>query len=486
MSGKDDTPSPGAHGSGTVRRGGARRLVATLDGAERTFLLYRSGMVAGSAPDCDVVLPVVGVSRRHARFVLEAESLRVEDLGSRNGTFVGAEEVSAAEARLSPGDTLRLGPLRLRVEEAEEADARVAFMLPPETHAGTAVSEPVSSEPTRTVADAEEVIVSSGGPDLRMPPGIVLSRAPEMRRVYSVLRSASRAGARILLLGETGVGKEHLARAVHDTSERADGPWVAINCAAIPAELLESELFGIERGVATGVDKRRGAFRQAEGGTLLLDEVGELASELQAKLLRVLEEGEVRPVGGPPHAVDVRVVSATNVELQQRIHDGRFRADLYYRLAGTVVRVPPLRRRRDDVPTLTEHFLRRHAEKAAEAGHRVLGLSAGALDALVGRPWPGNVRELETEIRRLVWACEPGQIIDSRLVEADPHAPEAVPETPEEADDLTLARHVREVERRVIEEALRRTEGSQRQAAKLLNIARNTLAKKIRELGIET
>jgi two-component system response regulator HupR/HoxA len=319
-----------------------------------------------------------------------------------------------------------------------------------------------------------------------LPAGFVAGVSAAMRQVYREVAAIAPASFPVMIVGETGVGKEHLARLVAARSPRACGPFVAINCAAIPAELLEAELFGVDDGVATGVRRRRGSFQEADGGTLFLDEIGELAPHLQAKLLRVLQEKEVRPVGGRPLALDVRVVSATNSDLERGRRVGGFRDDLYYRLAGYVLRVPPLRQRRDDIPLLTRHFV---ALAAAEAGRPVPAVSAEAMEALVDCPWPGNVRQLQQEVRRLVYlGPEGGELRADRLsrevLEADVAELEREAAAGYAASGLDLDEHVERLERRLIRLALGRSGGSISGAARVLGLSRNGLKLKARRRGI--
>jgi transcriptional regulator with PAS, ATPase and Fis domain len=311
-----------------------------------------------------------------------------------------------------------------------------------------------------------------------------------MRSFYAEMRPLVQGDVPVLLLGETGVGKELLARILHDSSRRRRGPFVAVNCAAIPADLLEAEMFGIGKGVATGVAERRGKFQMAEGGTLFLDEIGDMPLELQAKLLRALQEKEVQPVGGAPVPVDIRVIAATNSDLQRRMEEARFRRDLYFRIAGFVLRVPALRERREDVPALVERFVRTFAR---ETGRRIHGVTVKALRALVAHEWPGNVRELEHEVRRLVYLCPEGQAIDSTMI--SPHvlaasagrspAPGAGAAPAAAAPDtLDLEANVDALERRLITGALEHAGGNRSYAARLLGISRNGLAFKIERLGL--
>ena len=217
--------------------------------------------------------------------------------------------------------------------------------------------------------------------DLRYPAGYITGTSPAMTELYDQMRMLLHGDTPVLINGETGVGKETIAQILHLSSDRHDGPFVAINCAALPEELLEAEMFGIEKGVATGVEKRPGRFREAHGGTLFLDEIGEMSAALQAKLLRTLQEGEVTPLGGRPRSVDVRILAATNVDLSQVVADGSLRADLFYRLAGFVLTIPPLRRRRQDIPALIERFLSRFLE---ERGIAIRGRHRGRLEDFGG------------------------------------------------------------------------------------------------------
>jgi transcriptional regulator with PAS, ATPase and Fis domain len=285
----------------------------------------------------------------------------------------------------------------------------------------------------------------------------------------------------VLIEGETGVGKEWVAHALHLSSRRRGGPFVAVNCAAIPGDLLEAEMFGIGAGVATGVKKRQGKFLAAHGGTLFLDELGEMPLALQAKLLRALQEKEVQPLGGTAVPVDVWVLAATNVDLERRAEEGSFRRDLYYRVAGAVLKVPPLRQRRDDVAPLVEHFLRQGAK-----GKSILGVTRAAFEALVGHSWPGNVRELEHEVRRLAHLVSDGGAVESSMLAERLLAPGPEGEENPAVASLRLEDHVREAERRAIVQALEHAGGSQRQAARLLGIARSTLLRKLRELDVPT
>lgn len=342
---------------------------------------------------------------------------------------------------------------------------------------------------------------------LVFPTDHVRGESAAMRFLYGQMQAVARSDLPILILGETGVGKEGIARILHRSSERGTGPFIAIDCAAIPTELLEVELFGIAQGVATGVSQRQGKFHLARGGTVFLDEIGDMPLDLQAKLLRVLQEKEASPVGGTPLPVDSRILAATNTDLERLVGSGAFRSDLYYRLAGFVLRVPALAERKEDIPALVEHFLRTYC---ARAGKEIPGMTALALSRLVQRPWPGNVRELEHEVWRLVCLCPEHQPVDSSMIqspasaserpETDAHqddnpasaavvvAPRASPAAREgathsraESLDLSAVESLQlvKIERCAVVEALRRCDWNRSQAARMLGISREAVRRRI-------
>ena len=327
---------------------------------------------------------------------------------------------------------------------------------------------------------------SPDGPELVFPEGYVPGTSSAMRALYAQMRSLVAGDLPVLVTGETGSGKELVARTLHLSSPaRRKGPFQAINCAAVPAELLEAELFGVERGAATGVLPRPGQLLLANGGVLFLDEIGEMPLALQAKLLRALQSMEVHPVGARrPIKVDVRVISATNAVPEVLLESGRLRTDLYYRIAGWTLRVPSLAERREDLPRFVEAFVRRYASEARKA---IRGVSAKALDALSARGWPGGVRELEMEMRRLVQLCPEGGTIDTALLGALPRpARREAPEGELSADaDLRIEPRIEALERRLIVAALGHTKGNRSHAAELLGISRDGLRMKMERLGIE-
>lgn len=318
-------------------------------------------------------------------------------------------------------------------------------------------------------------------PSLTLPPDFAIPSSCGMTDVLDQVLVVAPGRIPVLITGETGTGKDVLARILHASSgSRSAGPFQAINCAALPADLLEAELFGVEKGSATGVLERTGLIQMADGGTLFLDEVGDMPLPLQPKLLRALQTFEVMPVGGRRALrVDVRILSATNSDPDALIQAGKLRRDLYYRLAGWTLEVPPLRDRPEDIPALVEHFLNR---QCADIKKRVRGVTARALERLSRSRWPGNVRQLEHEVHRMVYACPEGGVIDTALLEKLLGAAEEAPNPP---PGLDLGRNVSELESRLIRQALEKTRGNRSRAAELLGISRPTLYAKITEYGIE-
>jgi two-component system response regulator PilR (NtrC family) len=319
------------------------------------------------------------------------------------------------------------------------------------------------------------------------PHGLDLGQSPAMRQVYELIEKIAKTRTTVLITGESGTGKERVARALHQRSDRAGGRFLVVNCGALPEALMESELFGHEKGAFTGAAGRtQGLFREADGGTLLLDEVGELPLSLQVKLLRVLQEKKIRPVGGTSEVpVDVRVLAATNRDVESDVREGRFRQDLYYRLNVIRIPLPPLREREGDIGRLAERFVKSFA---AEMGKPLRGLSPDALRALEHYPFPGNVRELENLVERAV-ALTSGPTIGLGDLPASVSGVAALPtplvgELPEAGIELDAV--LGELERRYIQQALERTGGVRTQAAKLLGVTFRSLRYRLKKLALDT
>jgi two-component system, NtrC family, nitrogen regulation response regulator GlnG len=335
----------------------------------------------------------------------------------------------------------------------------------------------------------------------------LVGRSPAMQEIYRVLARLMQTDLTVMISGESGTGKELVARALHDYGKRRSGPFVAINMAAIPRDLIESELFGHEKGAFTGANSRSsGRFEQAEGGTLFLDEIGDMPMEAQTRLLRVLQQGEYTTVGGrTPIKTNVRIIAATNKDLRVLIQQGLFREDLFFRLNVVPLRLPPLRERLEDVPDLIRHFL----DQGAREGLPLKQLEEPAIERLKRHRWPGNVRELENLARRLA-ALYPQEVISASVMEAELSQPGIVPAendtNPEQGLGSAIERHLakyfasfgdalpppglyhrilRELEHPLLSVTLAATRGNQIRAADLLGVNRNTLRKKIRDLDIQ-
>ncbi len=359
---------------------------------------------------------------------------------------------------------------------------------------GRALSEP-KDRPTVAVGKPEEIDIP------------LIGRSPAMQEIYRLLARLMQTDLTVLISGESGTGKELVARALHDYGKRRSGPFVAINMAAIPRELIESELFGHEKGAFTGANTRNaGRFEQAEGGTLFLDEIGDMPMEAQTRLLRVLQQGEYTTVGGrTPIKTNVRIVAATNKDLRILIQQGLFREDLYFRLNVVPLRLPPLRERAEDIPDLIRHFF----ALAEREGLPNKQIETAAIDRLKRYRWPGNVRELENLARRLA-ALYPQETITTAVIDNElaPPAPSPIDEESRTEENLSTAveRHLnryfggfgdslpppglyhrilREIEYPLLSAALAATRGNQIRAADLLGVNRNTLRKKIRDLEIQ-
>jgi DNA-binding NtrC family response regulator len=412
--------------------------LTVIDGPDRGARARVSGGVTrvGTAASNALRLTDRAVSRVHCELRLSDRAVQIVDVGSTNGTFL--EGVRVHDAELTAGAVFRVGTTSIRVDAAD-APMRVP------------------------IAERDRF-------------GGLLGGSVAMRRVYAVLERIAATDTTALIHGETGTGKELAARAVHEASRRARGPFVTVDCGAIAENLIESELFGHVRGAFSGAHgERRGLFEEAHGGTLFLDEIAELPLALQPKLLRALEAREVRRVGSnTPRAVDVRVLAATHRSLAQGVNDGSFREDLYYRLAVIEVELPPLRARREDIATIAQHFYERFA--AADET-----IPDALLSALNARAWSGNVRELRNFIERSVtlghaaMRAEPAGAVAQAPVDAE--VPVHLP-----LKDARVA-WMDQFERRYVEALLRRTGGNVTRAAALAGVNRRSLQRLIASLG---
>jgi DNA-binding NtrC family response regulator len=441
---------------------GARTVAILRDGPSGRDVV----MVSGEAPDDRVLsaLPEPGVATGALRFL---------ELGGANGAFLPSS---------SPGALAALVLLPPAADFAPWQREFLGFSLDHLTDPRNALAKEVAASAPRHR-------------HLVFPEGMVRGVSAAMGGLLGQIAKTVHSRIDVLIHGETGTGKELIARLIHASGPTAGGPFVAINCAAIPAELLESELFGVRGRVATGVDPQVGRILEANGGTLLLDEIGELPLSLQPKLLRFLQEREVHSIGASkPEKVNVRVVSISNRDLLADSRAGRFRSDLFYRLRGLQFHVPPLRDRKEDIAGLVAALAARAAEGE---GKQVRGISRKALDLLEAYDWPGNVRELQAEVNRAVLFCPPGALLSAehfRTVEWAVRQRAVVPHTEpaerigesglggDHGADLTLKTHVDELERRLLEKALRSTGGNKSKAAELLGVTRAGLLLKLRRL----
>jgi DNA-binding NtrC family response regulator len=469
--------SPGAASGAPDDHRADPRLELLVVTSERTSvhpLPALGSLVIGRGEDCDVRVEARSVSRRHA-VVHVGPTLRIEDLGSSNGTFVRDTLGDAAAA----GATAATQRLRQLCKETIE----VAI--------GDCVNLGSATVLVRRTARAD-----TGAPGEAT---VVVDAA--MVALHDQARRAARSPISVLLLGETGVGKEVLARAIHDASPRAGAPFLGLNCAALGEQLLESELFGHEKGAFTGaVVTKPGLFETAHGGTIFLDEVGELPAATQARLLRVLEDRAVLRVGGrAPRPVDVRFLAATNRDLEEQVARGVFRRDLFFRLNGVAFTIPPLRARTAEVAPLAAIFLRRAAAQLDRAQPPLL--SPEALALLEQHSWPGNVRELRNAIERSVALCTGGVITPADLPPSLAHrapvaSPPSAPVEPAArggglsgpaatgASLEVLRREMDALQRQRVIDALERAGGNQKEAAALLGISRRTLISRIEQYDL--
>jgi DNA-binding NtrC family response regulator len=416
--------------------------LVVISGADlqKAFTIQGKEVTIGSQGDNHCVLNDPTVSRYHADIEETEQGYVVKDLGSTNGTYLNG--ILIKEAYLEYGSIIGLGNTRLQ-------------FLPPEER----VEIPPSEEHYF---------------------GDVFGRSLEMRRIFTMLKKISPSDITVTIEGETGTGKELVARGIHSYSQRARGPFVVIDCGSISKNLIESELFGHEKGAFTGATQtRRGAFEAADGGTIFIDEIGELGLEMQPKLLRVLEQREVRRVGGNElFRVNVRVITATNKDLISEVQEGRFREDLFYRISVVRIHLPPLRERGEDIPLLAQQFARELSGAYRGGGDVVV--SAEALEILRRYHWPGNVRELKNVITRAM-AMGNEKVLGLRDF-IMPLPSEGTPH-PSTLDSM-VGRTLEEIEKAAIMKTLEAHGGNKSAAARVLGIAYSTLYEKIKKYGL--
>jgi DNA-binding NtrC family response regulator len=418
-------------------------------GPGRSVVIGAEPLVLGSDESCSVCIQDPHVSGRHAEITRAPAGIVLRDLGSRNGTFVGP--IAVKEAVLASPVEIKIGRTTIRFEMGGEQGRLARLARDPVR------DDELASAPTRF--------------------GPAVGASPPMRRLFALFARLASTELGITLIGETGTGKDVLARAIHEASPRAARPFVVFDCGAVAPSLIESELFGHEKGAFTGaVAERQGAFERAHGGTLLLDEIGELSIDLQPKLLRALEQRCVRRVGGSEDIeVDVRILAATNRDLEKAVRAGKFREDLFFRLSAAMLDVPPLRERKEDLPALAAHFL-------AESG-RSLTLAPETLAALASYDWPGNVRELRNAIAGALAMADGPTLLPEHLVFFRRQPARAT--TPATAVPAVAAGpSLEHAERAAIEQALQQAGGNKTRAARALGIASSTLYEKIKKYAL--
>ena len=450
---------------------GARLSVTISNGMSVEVRLGQKEVKIGRGHDADLQLPDRSVSRLHAKVFRVGRQYFLADLRSRNGTHADGKRIT--QLALEDGRMFQVGPFRIHFHHsASGLPAGEEPTVPPGT--GSSISGSANAEPL-LVATRTEVSAAT-----HVAPFGLIGGSAHIRKLVETIRRVAASDVPILIEGETGSGKELVARGIHDASARRERPFIVVNCGAISPELIESELFGHEKGAFTGATaQRKGAFELANNGTIFLDEIGELPVALQPKLLRALEQKEVKRVGGNDLLLaDVRILAATNRNLREEIARKTFREDLYFRIGAITVSIPPLRARREDVAPIARHFL---AGMANPASGPLPVLSPAALDAMISHDWPGNVRELRNAVQRAVVMAESLELTGpdfSFLGQAEKPGAEA--EIPSGFSRWEQA------ERTNILGELARQMGNKTKAARELGIAKSTLFEKLKKYGIRS
>lgn len=426
----------------------SKLMVIEASGDTREFIVDRGTITIGGSDKCDLFIQDETVSRNHAEITKTKEGYLLRDLASTNGTFVGGLKVK--EAFLAPGAIIRIGKTRIKFVPQDE---QVEIYPSKKTHFGQ-----------------------------------MIGKSLEMRKIFGVLEKVAPTNVTVIITGETGTGKELIARALHEHSKRSRAPFIIFDCGAVAENLIESELFGHEKGSFTGATTtRQGAFELADNGTIFLDEIGELSLELQPKLLRALETGEVKRVGADrAKRVNVRVVAATNRNLKEEVKKGHFREDLFFRLSVVEVYLPPLRKRQEDIPLLIDLFF--EAAKKENADKHVDGFTDEALKLMYEYQWPGNIRELKNAVDRAYSFCD-GHLIEMK------HLPDYLQERsivtqahPAMDPDLPFKeakeKWIESFEKDYLVDCLRKNNGNISKAAKQAGIDRKSVQRLLKKYGL--
>jgi transcriptional regulator with PAS, ATPase and Fis domain len=453
-------------------------LIADCFGKTIEFPLTgdRKEITVGSVPENQLFLPYKGVSRHHFSLIQRKNSWILKDLGSTNGTRLNGSKV--VESELKAGDLIQAGIVEFKIVESEQ-DRLVQIPESKTSHKESVRTDKISSD--FGAAQSENIFITG---EFTFPEGMIPGKSARMREIYQKLHSIADSDISVLLIGETGTGKEMFARMLQLSGKRVNGPFIAMNCAAIPADLLEAELFGIGEKVATDVSQRIGKIVLADKGTLFLDELSAFPIELQAKILRAIEEKSVTPVGkNVPVLVDFRLICATNEDPQELIRTGKLREDLYHRVASLEVTIPPLRERKEDLAPMIIGLLQQICRREKK---QIAGISKKLLSILTSYSYPGNVREMINLLSAMVAMAHPGEMLDLHLAPGKLtqfHAPDQELEAPGE-DLIDLPAKLNETSKNWILRALNRHEGNISAAAKSLGISRFGLRKMMKRLGI--
>jgi transcriptional regulator with GAF, ATPase, and Fis domain len=442
----------------------AKLSVSISDGMDVEIRLGLREVRLGRASEADLRLPDPSVSRLHARIFRVGSQYFLSDT-SRNGTFVGSERIS--QLRLEPGSSFRIGPYRIHFQLCDT-----------DPSAGESPTLVDGASPTSSRRPSVPSPAPPASPHVSPVPLGIVGKSACVKELVRRIRKVADSDFPVLVEGETGCGKELVSRGIHDLSARNGRPFVVVNCGAISSELIESELFGHEKGAFTGATaQRKGAFEIADSGTIFLDEIGELPLPLQPKLLRVLEQKEFKRVGGndPIHA-DVRILAATNRNLREEIRRKAFRDDLYFRIGAITLPIPPLRSRREDIPILARHFLDTIPPRG---GRPVPPLSDDAAACLSRLDWPGNIRELRNAVHRAVVMTESDTLSSRDFAFLETLPPDAAAPAP----DGTLTRW-EQAEKTSLQAELIRLGWNKTATARSLGIAKSTLFEKLKKFGI--